>query len=218
MRPFLTEEIVLANYEDDRNLHNEDELRDLLAEKVDEMLSSMHEENQTTPMTADAESRLRYPIVRLKVDYTGYSTINMQRFGQRFVDKVANPTSLLHFHRKAKRKGEGGDGKDGGGNKKQGDRNSVDTGGEDGEDGTQTQIQVRREPSQPLQQHSKRAVRQRNSSTAAAALPSEPLSKTPPLPFPPCPGPRRRLPSIWQGSAPSTRPQDDRRGGLREGR
>ena len=104
MRPFLTEEIVLANYEDDRNLHNEDELRDLLAEKVDEMLSSMHEENQTTPMTADAESRLRYPIVRLKVDYTGYSTINMQRFGQRFVDKVANPTSLLHFHRKAKRK------------------------------------------------------------------------------------------------------------------
>ena len=162
---------MLANYEDDRNLHNEDELRDLLAEKVDEMLSNMHDENQTTPMTADAESRLRYPIVRLKVDYTGYSTINMQRFGQRFVDKVANPTSLLHFHRKAKRKGEGGDGKDGGGGKKQGDRNSVDTGGEDGEDGTQTQIQVRREPSS----HCNSTAREPSGSATTHSSSSPPL-------------------------------------------
>jgi double-strand break repair protein MRE11 len=28
------------------------------------------------------------PLVRLRVDYTGYSTINSQRFGQKFVNKV----------------------------------------------------------------------------------------------------------------------------------
>lgn len=28
------------------------------------------------------------PLVRLRVDYTGFSTINSQRFGQKFVNKV----------------------------------------------------------------------------------------------------------------------------------
>lgn len=31
------------------------------------------------------------PLVRLRVDYTGFSTVNAQKFGQRFVGKVANP-------------------------------------------------------------------------------------------------------------------------------
>jgi double-strand break repair protein MRE11 len=28
------------------------------------------------------------PLVRLRVDYTGFTTINSQRFGQKFVNKV----------------------------------------------------------------------------------------------------------------------------------
>ena len=31
----------------------------------------------------------------LQVDYTGFSTINPQRFGQKFVGKVANPHDML---------------------------------------------------------------------------------------------------------------------------
>ena len=42
----------------------------------------------TTPLTARDEQLQRYPLVRLKVDYSGYSTCNPQKFGQRFVDKV----------------------------------------------------------------------------------------------------------------------------------
>ena len=34
VRPFLTAEVVLEEYEDERNLHSEEELRELLAEKV----------------------------------------------------------------------------------------------------------------------------------------------------------------------------------------
>ena len=35
------------------------------------------------------------PLVRLRVDYTGFSTINTQRFGQKFVGKVANPNDIV---------------------------------------------------------------------------------------------------------------------------
>jgi len=37
------------------------------------------------------------------VDYTGFSTINVQRFGQKFVGKVANPQELLLFSKAAAR-------------------------------------------------------------------------------------------------------------------
>ncbi|KAL3143519.1 hypothetical protein ABBQ38_002323 [Trebouxia sp. C0009 RCD-2024] len=50
------------------------------------------------------------PLIRLRVDYTGFSTINAQRFGQKFVGKVANPHDILLWHkapvRKAKAPGE----------------------------------------------------------------------------------------------------------------
>ena len=36
-------------------------------------------------------------IVSGQVDYTGFTTINVQRFGQKFVGKVANPQELLLF-------------------------------------------------------------------------------------------------------------------------
>ena len=46
----------------------------------------------------------KLPLVRLRVDYTGFSTINAQRFGQRFVNKVANPQDLLIWHKAAVRR------------------------------------------------------------------------------------------------------------------
>jgi len=38
------------------------------------------------------------------VDYTGFSTINAQRFGQKFVGKVANPHDILLWHKAPVRK------------------------------------------------------------------------------------------------------------------
>ncbi|KAL6785333.1 MRE11 [Auxenochlorella protothecoides x Auxenochlorella symbiontica] len=37
----------------------------------------------------------KLPLVRLRVDYTGFSTINTQRFGTRFVGQVANPHDIV---------------------------------------------------------------------------------------------------------------------------
>ena len=39
-----------------------------------------------------------------QVDYTGFSTINAQRFGQKFVGKVANPHDILLWHKAPVRK------------------------------------------------------------------------------------------------------------------
>lgn len=40
----------------------------------------------------------------MQVDYTGFSTINAQRFGQKFVGKVANPHDMLLWHKSTTRK------------------------------------------------------------------------------------------------------------------
>ena len=37
------------------------------------------------------------------MDYTGFTTISVQRFGQKFVGKVANPQELLLFTKAAAR-------------------------------------------------------------------------------------------------------------------
>ena len=40
----------------------------------------------------------------VQVDYTGFSTVNSQKFGQRFVGKVANPHDMLLWTKAAQRK------------------------------------------------------------------------------------------------------------------
>lgn len=39
-------------------------------------------------------------LVRLRVEHTGFSTLNNQRFGAQFVGQVANPSDILLFHKK----------------------------------------------------------------------------------------------------------------------
>jgi double-strand break repair protein MRE11 len=41
------------------------------------------------------------PLIRLRVDYSGgFDSFNPQRFGQQFVNRVANPKDILLFYRK----------------------------------------------------------------------------------------------------------------------
>jgi double-strand break repair protein MRE11 len=43
-----------------------------------------------------------------QVDYSGFTTINTQRFGQRFVGKVANPTDIVLWQKAPARKAKVG--------------------------------------------------------------------------------------------------------------
>ncbi len=45
----------------------------------------------------------------VQVDYTGFSTINAQRFGQKFVGKVANPHDIVLWHKAPIRKAKVGE-------------------------------------------------------------------------------------------------------------
>jgi len=38
--------------------------------------------------------------VRLRIEHSGFSTLNNQRFGSKFVGDVANPTDMLLFSKK----------------------------------------------------------------------------------------------------------------------
>ena len=40
------------------------------------------------------------PLVRLKVEYTGFQLFHVARFGQQFIDIVANPRDTIHFYRR----------------------------------------------------------------------------------------------------------------------
>lgn len=44
----------------------------------------------------------------MQVDYSGFSTINTQRFGQHFVGKVANPNDVLLWQKSSARKAQVG--------------------------------------------------------------------------------------------------------------
>ncbi|KAL6658935.1 hypothetical protein ACP70R_002975 [Stipagrostis hirtigluma subsp. patula] len=52
--------------------------------------------------TAASGSGAKLPLVRIKVDYSGVTTINMKQFSQKYVGKVANPQDILAFSRSGK--------------------------------------------------------------------------------------------------------------------
>ncbi|KAG2577109.1 hypothetical protein PVAP13_6NG081100 [Panicum virgatum] len=53
--------------------------------------------------TTASGSELKLPLVRIKVDYSGFSIINSKQFGQKYVGKVANPQDILHFTKSGER-------------------------------------------------------------------------------------------------------------------
>ncbi|KAL2250749.1 UNVERIFIED_CONTAM: Double-strand break repair protein MRE11 [Sesamum indicum] len=100
VRPFEYTEVVLKDEPDiDPNDQNS------ILEHLDNVVRNLIERaNQK----AIKKSELKLPLVRVKVDYSGFMTINPQRFGQKYVGKVANPQDILIFS-KASRKGRSED-------------------------------------------------------------------------------------------------------------
>ncbi|CAM6109413.1 unnamed protein product [Calypogeia fissa] len=103
VRPFLFADVCLKD-DPDVDPNDQDSVLEFLTKKVEEMIS--------TAPKGTGKDGLQVPLIRLRVDYTGSTTINPQRFGQKFVGKVANPNDILLFTKAAKArraKGEEGD-------------------------------------------------------------------------------------------------------------
>ncbi len=112
-----------------RDPNDVDGIYQTLANKVEEMLAKLDEEwqqklNSSSSVAAGSTDNnnnninnnknknknnnnnknnksMPQPLIRLKVEYSGgFATVNPQRFGQRFVGRLANPTEILLFYKK----------------------------------------------------------------------------------------------------------------------
>ncbi|BGP17491.1 hypothetical protein JCM10213_004413 [Rhodosporidiobolus nylandii] len=112
VRPFVFEEINLLEYhdqqtEDKKKLDSKVKVNKYLKAKVNELIDRANKEWDELNPDKEEDERL-LPLIRLRVDYShgpsgdGYFEVgNPQRFGQDFVDRVANPRDVVQFHRRA---------------------------------------------------------------------------------------------------------------------
>ncbi|MED6136860.1 meiotic recombination [Stylosanthes scabra] len=100
VRPFEYTEIVLKDEADiDPNDQNS------ILEHLDKVVVKLIEKSRKKVVNRE---ELKLPLIRIKVDYSGFMTINPQRFGQKYVGKVANPQDILIFSKATRKaKGEG---------------------------------------------------------------------------------------------------------------
>ena len=122
VRPFIMKEIMLAEEKDALRLakraNNRAELTRFLEGIVHKMIEQANaewEEAQGGDEERDEDQKAPLPLIRLRVEFTApdggnFDCENPQRFSKRFVDKVANVSDVIQFHRKkagASRKKDG---------------------------------------------------------------------------------------------------------------
>ncbi|TXG67154.1 hypothetical protein EZV62_008429 [Acer yangbiense] len=95
VRPFEYAEIVLK---DDDNIDPNDQ--NSILDHLDKVVRNLIEKSSRKAVN---RSELMLPLIRIKVDYSGFMTINPQRFGQKYVGKVANPQDILIFSKASKK-------------------------------------------------------------------------------------------------------------------
>jgi len=118
VRSFITTEISLKEHRSNLDPEHPDidkqvtkildeEVRYMVANARDQMKDVLAEARESGNDAGDADSalknRLEKPnevLVRIRVESSGFSTLNNQRFGARYVGEVANPSDILLFHRR----------------------------------------------------------------------------------------------------------------------
>ncbi|KJE92219.1 double-strand break repair protein MRE11A, variant [Capsaspora owczarzaki ATCC 30864] len=92
VRPFYMQDIVLS--EEGLLPSRPDDVVQVLADRVNELIAKCDEEHGNDEIVMK-------PLIRLRVEYSGgFQMTNIQRFGQQFVERVANPKDLLQFYRR----------------------------------------------------------------------------------------------------------------------
>lgn len=109
VRPFVTQELVLATDNRFKDLAHLKENRSKLTKKleavIDELIKSATEEWLSVQDDAVDLEEIPLPLVRLRVEYSApdggkFDCENPQRFSNRFVGKVANVNDVVQFYRK----------------------------------------------------------------------------------------------------------------------
>ncbi|KAA1467120.1 DNA repair exonuclease [Dentipellis sp. KUC8613] len=106
VRPFVMDEVVLTEIADEEGFDVTDQmevtkyLKDRVQELIDKANDEWDKRNEAAREAGEEELPRMLPLVRLKVDTTGVSSMsNPIRFGQEFTGRLANPRDVLVFHR-----------------------------------------------------------------------------------------------------------------------
>ncbi|XP_042189906.1 double-strand break repair protein MRE11 [Callorhinchus milii] len=101
VRQFHIEDIILRDHSAIFNPEDPkvtQKIEAFCAEKVEALLDLAEREHLGNPGQPEK------PLIRLRVDYSGFEPFGMLRFSQRFVERVANPKDLIHFLRQKEQK------------------------------------------------------------------------------------------------------------------
>jgi len=111
VRPFVYGDLALSSVEglDARSAKLEETVLEVVTARVKQLIREarslitaemMHPEGENDRLFSIKEPRK--VIVRLRVDYSGFpmNCLNLQRFGTKFIDEVANPSDIVLFARK----------------------------------------------------------------------------------------------------------------------
>lgn len=97
--------------DEEKRLENatNDQIEEFLVEYVDKLVADAEADFYRTLRDLDDEMlmdpRLKRPLVRVRVEYGNHPiSINPQRFGQHFVEKVANSCEILKLQRRSSRR------------------------------------------------------------------------------------------------------------------
>lgn len=99
VRPFKMSEVVLSDIDelDPNDPDVTDHIHALLEARVVELLQEAEAEQRKQTQT---HPELKQVLVRVRVEHTGFPVLHNQRFGSRFVGKIANPNDILLFYRR----------------------------------------------------------------------------------------------------------------------
>lgn len=93
VRPFYTKDVILS--ETDVDPTDDEAIQEYLTEQVEELIQKSNHEH------TGHRKQPKQPLIRIRVEYSGgFSPFNVNRFGQRFVKRVANTKDILLFFRK----------------------------------------------------------------------------------------------------------------------
>jgi double-strand break repair protein MRE11 len=94
VRPFIYRDVSLSDMIGD-GPRNESSVKVGLSKYLDRLLSEPQPETQRPH-----HPEMALPLVRLRIEHSGFHTINPQQFGHNFVGRVANYQDLLCFYKK----------------------------------------------------------------------------------------------------------------------
>ena len=94
-RPFIYDQFELKQYSD--KIKTQEDIEHLIEKKVEECLDKVKEGRKSNPKLYND----LLPLIRLKIEYSGYTIIKMNSILNKFSNLVANPGDMVQFWKKS---------------------------------------------------------------------------------------------------------------------